>query len=207
MKDAHDDPGPPRVPLADALRALGTPEPPPADLEARVLAALAARDEVRPAAAGVGRPAGTAPFRAAKWLRAAAAAAAGVALFTAGALVARRDPPALAEGPRYALLLLPGPALSAATGEEEAARVERYRAWGERLAGDRRLVSAEKLGAAVALVSADGAIDAAPDEVAPALLGFFIIVADSDADALAAARASPHAQEGGRIAIVRIEPT
>jgi hypothetical protein len=202
-----NDATPPKVPLPDALRTLGTPEPPPADLEEHVLGALAARGELRRPAAGQARPAGPAPSRASPWLRAAAAVAAGVLLFAAGALAAGRDAPAVAEGPRYALLLLPGPALSAATGEDETARVERYRVWAGALARDERLVHAEKLGAAVALVSADGVIDAPPDGAADALLGFFIIVADSDADALAAARASPHAREGGRIAVVRIEAT
>ena len=204
----RDDARPPKVPLADALHALGTPEPPPANLEARVLGALAARGEVNAAAADPS--AGPAPSGArqpARWLRAVGAVAAGVALFAAGALVSRPAAPAVADGPRYALLLLPGPALADATGTEEEARVERYRAWAGRLARDERLVHAEKLGAAVGLVAADGVVDDAPAPAAGALLGFFIIVADSDAAALDAARASPHAQEGGRVAVVRIEPT
>jgi hypothetical protein len=198
-----------RVPLDAALRALRQPEEPPRALEDQVVARLGAAGALAsggdaPAGGGLrGRRYGSRGT----WLRAAAAAIAGVALFAAGVVAGSRPAPASADGPRYALLLLPGPALATLSADEELERVARYRAWAGRLAADDRLVLAEKLGATVGTVAADGRAAAARPSPADEVLGFFIIVADSDADALAAARESPHAAEGGRIVVVRIEST
>jgi hypothetical protein len=199
---------PDRVPLDEALRVLRQPEEPPHALEDRLVVQFAAAGALR---RSPDAPAATMPIRARHWSRgtwprAAAAAIAGVALFAAGVVAGTRSAPAVADGPRYALLLLPGPALATLSPDDELARVARYRAWAGRLVAEDRLVLAEKLGATVGTVAATGTVAPARPE-ADEVLGFFVIVADSDAAAIAAARESPHAAEGGRVAVVRIEPT
>ena len=172
------------------LRHLSRPEPPPAALEDRVVSQLTSRGLLR--ARGAGR----------RYLRASMAAAAAIAIFAAGTIVgARRD--GVADGPRYALLLLGGPGYSAPSGAEADAVVDHYRVWAGRLREHRALLVAEKLGGTVAVVPATGSAGAEQ----PELLGIFIVVAASDAEAEAIAAASPHAARGGRVAVVRIDPT
>lgn len=180
------------IPLNEGLRALAIPEAPPPHLEERVVATLAGRDALRRAAP---RP----PWH---WLVAAAAA---VLLFVAGLLFGSgRDEPAA--GPRYALVLLGGPGYVVPTPEQEAVSVARHGAWAGRLHEADRLVLAEKLGPTLAVLSAAGA--AAGDLAATGdLLGVFIIVAASDDAAIEIARSSPHVMDGGRVAVIRIEPT
>lgn len=211
----HDESRPGRVPLDDALRSLRRPEDPPPELEERVMGrliatgAVARSETVRETYAADRKSPTPTPtnrrWAPRQWQRSVAAALACVALFAAGVFAGSRQDASVADGPRYALLLLSGPGLEPAGAVEEAERVREYGAWAGRLAADDRLVLAEKLGATVATIDANGSIDqpAPADEV----LGMFVIVADTDADALAAARASPHAAAGGRIAVIRIDPT
>jgi len=200
----NDELPPGRLPLDDALRALGGPEEPPAGLEARVVARLTDGHTLHPA--GDAQGAVAVDRLGSRWLRVAVAAAAAIVVFAAGMLVGSQTP-APPEGPRYALLILPAPDFTPPRPEEETAVVERYRAWASGLAGQGRFVLGEKLGATVAVVSPTGSLatDAAPS--VNDLLGLFIITAGSDDDAVATARDHPHVHAGGRVAIVRIEPT
>jgi hypothetical protein len=173
-----------------ALRRLAVPESPPASLENRLVETLAARGELRP---------GRVPPR---WSRPLLASAAALILFVGGFLTgARRD--ALAEGPRYALLLMDGPDYDAPAPEEMAAAVERYREWAGALRGSRSLVLAEKLGDPVTALS-----PASSNEWRSGTpLGIFVVVAEDDSAAAALAAESPHARRGGRVAVIRIDPT
>ena len=180
----------PDAPLESALRRLSRPEHPPHEVEDRIVSLLASRGWIR--GAGNRR----------RSFRALLAAAAAVALFAAGMFAGSRHD-AVAEGPRYALLLLGGPGYAAPSAGEEQAIVERYRAWAEGLRAQGALVLAERLGDTVAVVQASGV--AVPDQ--SDVLGIFIVVAQSNAEAEAIAAASPHAARGGRIAVVRNDPT
>jgi hypothetical protein len=179
------------APLDRALHGLAGPVPPPARLEDRVVAELAARALLRTG----GRR---------RHSRTLLAAAAAVMLFAAGAYTgAHRG--AVAEGPRYALLLLDGPGYVAPPPGGETAAVERYREWAAGLRRDRALVLAEKLGATVAVLR--GSDGGAAASVESGLLGVFVVIAPDDAGAVAIAAASPHVARGGRVAVVRIDPT
>jgi hypothetical protein len=224
MRDGDAEAG---LPLNDALPALRRPEEPPGELEERIVERLVAAGGIAtggvvhdrtvrtPAGGGVHahaavRRPGRASVRSrnrSTWLRAAAAALAGIALFSAGVVAGARTGATPPDGPRYALLLLPGPEFVEAAGAAEAERVAEYGAWAGRLAAAERLVLAEKLGETVGTVGAGGLSTLATPAPTDQVLGFFIIVAQTDAEALAAARESPHAAAGGRVAVIRIDPT
>lgn len=174
-----------------ALRGLAGPVPPPGRLEDRVVAGLAARGLLRTSGRG-------------HHARTMLAAAAAVTLFAAGAYAGARQG-AVPEGPRYALLLLDAPGFAALPPGDESAAVERYREWAAGLRRDRALVLAEKLGTTVAVLPGSGGGAATGAEAG--LLGVFVVVAPDDATATAIAAASPHVARGGRVAVVRIDPT
>lgn len=172
--------------LEAALRRLGGPVTPDPSLEDRVLADLAAHHHLR-------------PVRRRHVARTVLAAAAGVLIFAAGVWFGRTRP-TVPEGPHYALLLYDGPDYAEPTPDEMPAVVERYGRWAASLRDDRSLVSAEKLGANVGVVPADGTEPIAP-------LGFFVVAAPDDDAAAAIAAASPHVARGGRVLVVRVDPT
>ena len=100
------------------------------------------------------------------------------------------------------LLLLNRTATYQQPGSNIEARVREYTAWADDLRDDRQLVIAQRLDSSFVKVgarTAEGRYGAA-DGVA----GFFLIRADSMADAVAIARTSPHVRYGGEIEIRRI---
>jgi hypothetical protein len=150
---------------------------PPAELTDRVVARLRAEGLIR-------------TERRSAWVSLAASAAAVVLAFAAGWYTATRKP----DGDRYLLLLYGTPA------PRNEARVEEYRAWA---AAQRRLgreVHGERLGPNELVVGQERA--PAPR----ALLGFFLVTADGDADAAEAARSHPHLRHGGAIVVRPIDP-
>jgi hypothetical protein len=172
-------------------------EPPP-ELEQRVLATLTQRGLLAPRRRS---------SRLGPWLRAAAAIAAGIALYAAGTLAGRlssgrgvtTDP-----GPRFALLLYGG---SEEGGEAaELARVNEYRNWARGIAERGRYIAGEKLDTLaldVTPIGASGGTTRGPE----ALAGFFIIGAANAAEAETFARSCPHLRHGGRIIVRAIVPT
>jgi len=172
------------------IGALPRELPPPAALEARVVASLAAHGLVR-------------RRRAARWLAPLAAALAGLA---GGWLLrgAERAPVAAPAAGALYLLLIEGEPAAARPPDELVAS---YRAWGEGLAARGRLAGAEKL-SDEGIVLADGAEGPARAlEIGPATLGgYFLVRAASLAEAEAIARSSPHVRWGGRVTVRPVDP-
>lgn len=195
-----EHPDPPR--LADLAREM----PPPAELEGRVVAALAERGLLRPSR-----------FRRARTGLALAAAAA-LAAFVAGGLVGRLSsrpspPPAAGDGrPTFALFLFEDAAFDVATGEAGRERVAEYVAWGRGLSAvGGRTVGGAKLALEVPGVLLDGvaagvpAVSAPPDPALGTMAGFFLVEAASLDEAVALARGCPHLRYGGRIVVREVE--
>ena len=178
--------------IARELRQLARDEGPPDELENRVVAALGRGHHLRAAETRV------------RLARLAIAAAATIAIFAAGVLAGSART-SVADGPRYALLLMDGPRLPAPSPAQEAALIERHREWARSLRHERALVLAEKLGETRFAVPDGGAVAQAGD--ASEVSGIFVVVAASDAEARLIAESSPHAQRGGRVVVVRIDPT
>jgi len=173
-----------------ALAGLRQDADPPPELEASVVADLRRRGLLRPA--GSRRTRGAVP--------AAAAAVIAFALGIAVGLASRRpSSPALASG-RYVLLLEGADTPSA---QEEARRVDEYRAWARKEAGAGRLVSGEKLEPWALALGAAAQVPAGGETVR----GFFIIAARDDAEALAIAQGCPHLLHGGRVIVRKIGKT
>ena len=176
--DRPDQPGA----LAPSLPTLHLPE----HLESRVSETLRQRGLI-------GRAPG--PRR---WLLAAAA----ILLFAAGFASAgawRRETGAAHDGrTRFALLLYAGEGPDSLTGDVAA-----HRRWAGALVAEGRSVSGEKLGATMTTIPDDRPAIGA-DET---LQGFFVISADSAAEAIAIARSLPHARLGGRVVVRAIDPT
>ena len=164
-----------------SLAALPPTLDPPADLDRRIEETLRGRGLIRSS-----RPA---------WRRIAAAAAAIVLAFAGGWSThawtsgGSRD---IDERPRYMLLLF---GAESAPGEE-ARRVEEYRAWAASVASSGAHVSGEKLADRQVVLGA--AQESAPGGYP---LGFFIISAQDDRAAEAAAQTHPHLKHGGRIVV------
>jgi hypothetical protein len=168
--------------IAGELRALPRDIEPPASLETRVTHRLSADGLL------------TAKSRPAPWRSLAVAAA--LALAFLGGWQAGRDrtPAAPASGSRYLLLLYPG--ASSGGGEDD---VEVYRKWAEELRAQGRYVTGERL--------TPGSVSPDHEPAGDALEGYFVIGADGDRDAAALARTHPHARNGGRVVVRRIDPT
>ena len=177
-----------------ALRDLGVGEP-PAALEERVIEALRAEGLIQQGR----RP---------RW-RLLGLVAAAAMLFVAGVGTQRYllEAAPIAVAPsgvdRYLLLLLEpvGVVLEPAI---EAERVREYSEWAGGLAARGLLLAGEKLADAREVVGA-----AAPDGPVPTerVTGFFIVLAESEEEALGLAANSPHARHGGRVEVRWIEPT
>jgi len=179
---------------AAALRALAT-VPPPADLEDRLVDALAARGLVR---------------RRRPWLAWGLPAAA-IALFVAGWAVGSRGPGgplvpagAPAPGTRYALLFYEGPAFDTLPSPEASGTLAaEYSEWARRARARGITVKGEELeprGRSLGAESEAGGAFATRegDEV---LGGFMIVEAASLEAAVELARTHPHVRHGGRIVV------
>jgi hypothetical protein len=170
---------------AEAYRALGAGDVPPAALEGRVVRALRARGLLRPLA-----------LRRRSWLAWLAACAACLAIGFAGG---RRNEPAH-RGPRF-VLLLEEPTAHILGPEEEAQRVIEYSAWARAQRSAGHLLEGEKLEDGV--VRLEGArVTTLPSTDGPR--GYFVVAAPSLERALEIARSCPHLRHGGRIAVRRI---
>lgn len=142
---------------------------------------------------------GQAPLR---WLRPVLLLAAAAGLFVAGLLAGgrsfRAETPSTSL-PRYVLFLEgsgPEP-----PPPEEARRVQAYKQWARRIAGEGHLISGEKLSAQATRLG--GGSPAAGGE---SVQGYFVIAAADDAQALAIARGCPHLLYGGWIVLRQIDP-
>ncbi len=184
---------------------------PPAGLEERVVASLAARGLLETPAA---------PNAQRRGWRAIGMLATAAALFLAGGLAERARAGASSGGPpedeppRFALLLYGGPAGSSA--DEEAALVAEYADWARDLAARGRFVTGEKLGAQSTELTAGALAGAVTDSGSGAsdagenpgpIVGFFIIGARSAEEAEAIAGTIPHLRHGGRVVMRPIDPT
>jgi hypothetical protein len=182
--------------LADRLRRLAGGGAPGRGLEERLVGALRAEGRLAaPRAAVHGR---------ALALHAVAAAAA----FALGAGLGPRlrgasaPEPAL---PRYALFLYQTRA-SLADSADGRERVAEYKAWARSLAQRGRLVAGEKLQERGALLTAGATEQRVPEAPEGVISGYFVIQAQSLAEALELARSCPHLRHGGRVALRPIDP-
>jgi hypothetical protein len=172
---------------ADAYRALrdGGPEQSPY-LEDRVVEALRTRRLLTRARSTP--------------KRLAAAVAAGLILFLVGALAGRSWP---APNPRPAgsrfILFLDDPK-GRDQDAEESSRVREYSAWAREQRAAGRLIGGEKL-EPTALAMEGEATPVASSGDASMVGGYFVVVADDLAGAVAVARTCPHLRHGGRIII------
>lgn len=175
----------------DALAALRKDVQPSPALEEAVLGRLAPLGLVR------GRGAASR-----RWLRPTLLLAAAAGLFLAGLLAGgqgfRAQTPSTSL-PRYVLFLEgSGPEPPA---REEALRVQEYKSWARRMAGEGHLVAGEKLSPKATRVG--GASAPAGGE---SVRGYFVIAAADDAQALTIARGCPHLRYGGWIVLRKIDP-
>lgn len=201
MPDREDSLTPSEREAFARLPRAGTP---PAELEERVVRALATRGLLR----AQGR----------RFARAATLAGALAAVMIAGVVVGRVSATGAAapspgaavpapEGKLYVLLLLGGP--TPASEAEEAALVREYGGWARSLGESGRYVTGKKLGEGGHLLdAAAGNVRADPDLAGfDALGGYFVIEAEDDAEAIRVAESCPHLRHGGRIVLRPIQPT
>jgi hypothetical protein len=175
-----------------ALARLKRDRQPPVGLEARVLAAVAARSVA-------------APDRA-RWRIPALTAIAASLIFTLGAWLGSvwtPRQPAAPTGAKFILLLYEDAAFQPAA--DPSSRVREYSAWAATLARAGQLLSGEELDdAGVGLTASSAATAVAPDDVRAQPRGYFVIVAPDAASASAIAATCPHLKYGGRIVIRKI---
>jgi hypothetical protein len=178
---------------------------PPANLEDRVVRALAERGLLR------------SPWRRRRvfLLRAASGLAAGVLLFTGGWLTGRREVPrpSTTGGGRYMLLLREDAGFEVPPGGN-AELVREYERWAVDLRRGGKLEGGEELGRGGWLLAGEGpprdlsGMGTAPGrDAAQRIGGYFIIRAADAAQALGIARGCPHVRHGGRIELRPIQPT
>ena len=174
--------------LADALSRLqGEVEPPPG-VEDRLVAALRARGDLR------------AKSRASRWVIGGglAAVAAAVLLMT----MLRRPAGPGNQEPRFLLLIAEDARYSPPTDSADAqARVAEYTEWAGRLAGAGQLISAGELAYAGTDVRAEGKTPSVIDTRAGAVSGYFLVHAQSLAQAEQLAADSPHLRYGGTVVV------
>lgn len=193
----RDDRTPEDETLGPMLRAMRDALSPPPSLERRTLDALRARNLLTPEGP-----------RTRRGLPAAAALAAGIALFAAGLMTGRilasRPPAGGAAGvtSEYLLLLREPASFAAGAAEREDPRelVREYGDWaraGEAVRGGERLEDRGRL-----LRLAGGRLEAsplAPGTDADPIGGYFVIRAAGDDEAIQIAGTCPHLKYGGRI--------
>jgi len=188
---------------AAALRSLAEGPLPPAGLEDRTTARLAARGLL-------------ARRRGSAWIKATLATAAAVLIFFAG-LKAGSLPgatqtapavPAASAAPvesRFALLLYQSPAEVGLAKNEEALRVAEYTGWARGLREQGHDVSGEKLEEKRSMIQPQ--VVSTVQTVSLPIAGFFIISAATLDEALGVARTCPHLKYGGAIEVRPIAGT
>ena len=158
----------------------------PSGLEDRVVAALRADGALAP------------PRRWSAPRLAAAAAAVLIATAWGAFALGRSSAGAAGPGDKYLLLLYGAESTSAA---DETARFAEYSAWAGRLAAEKRLDAAERLGPSARLAGPGmPGLDAAPPP-----LGFFVVRAPSFDEASALAAECPHVKHGGSVVVRKVE--
>ena len=160
-------------------------QPLPPGLEDRIVTALRQEGALAPAA---------------RLLPRLAAVAALVLVATAwGAFALGRSSATVAlTGDKYLLLLYGAGTIGTA---EEPARFAEYSAWAGRLASERKLDAAERLGLGMRVAGPDlPALGAAPPP-----LGFFLVRASSFDEAAAMAAECPHTKHGGTVVVRKVE--
>jgi hypothetical protein len=179
---------------------------PPAHLQARVMESLTARGLIAAVPTG-GRMSRTSR---------AIFAAAAVLLFVAGLFAGRQTLGGAAAAsantdPRYMLLLYSDERVIAGEQGVEHDRVTEYGRWARSLAEGGRYVTGEELAKSGTLLTAPASQPIAESDSLTAAswrpVGFFVVSARSDADALAIARECPHLKYSGRVLVRRIIPT
>jgi hypothetical protein len=174
--------------LADALSRMHPEVEPPPGVEDRLVGALRARGDI----AGRRRI----PIR----LVAAGFAAAAAALFVAKMVL--RPAGAVSEEPQFLLLIAEDARYTPPADSSDAqARVAEYTEWAGRLAGAGKLVTAGELAYSGTDVRAEGNSPALIDSRAGAVSGFFLVRAESLAQAEQLAAESPHLKYGGTVVV------
>ncbi len=97
-------------------------------------------------------------------------------------------------GQRYALLLYGG---ESAPGEESTNRRREYGEWLGRIASDNRAFTGEEFGPQLETLGS-------PEPAGKPVVGFFIVSAETDAEAHSIAQTSPHLKHGGSVVLYRI---
>ena len=171
----------------------------PAELEARVLAALKHEHLLAPSRVR--------PSLSRRRTFVAAAIIAG-ACFAAGLFVGGRSEsealPAANEQPTFLLLLRESPQSAPSSPEKIEELVSEYSAWARRKAQEGTLVGGEKLDTGGLMLGPEG-------ETRPWLRhdqflgGYFVVRAATYDEALAVARSCPHVRHGGTIEIRKVE--
>ena len=186
-----DDPqNEPDARLADALSRLHAEVEPPPRVEDRLVAQLAARgDIVEPPSL---RP----------WLIAAGIAA----VLLLGVLFLRRpegvEPAGTDSQPEFMLLIAEDTRYTPPADAAEArARVAEYTDWAGRLAGGGHLISAGELAYSGTDVRSEGKTASVIDTRAGGVSGYFLVRAESLAQAEQLASESPHLRYGGTVVV------
>lgn len=187
-----DDPrNEPDARLADALSRLHAEVQPPPRVEDRLVAALSARGDI------------VEPRSLRPWLYAAGIAAA--LLLTVLFLRQPQAGPRPAAGgsqPEFMLLIAEDTLYTPPADSAEArTRVAEYTEWAGRLAGGGHLVSAGELAYAGTDVRSAGKSPAVIDTRAGAISGYFLVRAESLAQAEQLAAESPHLKYGGTVVV------
>ena len=187
---------------AAALRSLAEGPLPPAGLEDRTTARLAARGLL-------------ARRRGSAWIKATLATAAAVLIFFAGLKAGSLPgttpaPPtvpasAIPAESRFALLLYQSPAEVALAQGEETLRVAEYTGWARGLREQGRDVSGEKLEEKRSMIQPP--LVSTTQTGSLPIAGFFIISAGTLDEALGVARTCPHLKYGGAIEVRPIAGT
>jgi len=179
---------------APALGRLREGPTPPAELEERVVGALARRGVLRSGEGRAGRRA---------WI---GGVAAGLAAGLGGFALGRggsSEAPSIRPGPRWLLLLFEDEAFEVAPPAEAAAIVAEYAAWADGLRERGLLVDAGRLLEQSALVQSERLAPVSGAERTPigAAGGYIVVVAPDLAAARGLALQCPHVRRQGRILI------
>jgi hypothetical protein len=172
--------------LADALSRLHPEVEPPPAVEDRLVGALRARGDI------------TARSRFPRWV-----VVAGIAAAAALAILLLRRPAATESAePQFLLLIAEDSRYMPPVDSTDArSRVAEYTEWAGRLAGAGKLVSAGELAYSGVDVRAEGNSPSVIDPRSGAVSGYFLVRAESQAQAEQLAADSPHLKYGGTVVV------